>query len=244
MPSQRRIKVLGLTVLVIVLTIIYFTSAARETRESDFYKKTSTALQQKEETARVEKETADAARLSEDVGKRLREAEEQAKKSADAKGRKMAQEVMGKGLEPEALKDDTAADGGKSVAGRFRMKDDSDEPLGVAKVGGNVGEKDRKGKGKQDDEETDEDHEVEVELNAILKKSPSMCSAFLTSCANFILDAQTNRISLMQSSSFPRHIALIPAKRNISSWRNTTLRRHRTLSSWTFIHLARLCKPP
>lgn len=129
-------------------------------------------MQQKEETKAAEARAAQAeadARLNvpdADVGKRLREAEAKAKKAADEKGRLMTQQVMGEGV--------SAGDGGgKSVAGRIQIKDenkDEKETLGVAKVGGAVGEKDRSGEA---DGETEEEHELEVELNAILKKSPS-----------------------------------------------------------------------
>lgn len=49
MPSLRRLKIFGLLVLVIVVTILLFTNAAREQKDmgkrGDFYSKTKDALE-------------------------------------------------------------------------------------------------------------------------------------------------------------------------------------------------------
>ncbi|KAF2199066.1 hypothetical protein GQ43DRAFT_433702, partial [Delitschia confertaspora ATCC 74209] len=149
MPSQRRVKVFGLMVVLAVLFTIYITGSARQTRNSDFYTKTQEALQAREyEQAAKQRDEAD-------VGARLKAAEEAAKKAASEKGQKFMDSVAGAGE--------------KSVAGRVKMNQDDDNKVpGVAHVGGRP--RDRETAKQQP--ETAEEHEVEVELNAILKKSP------------------------------------------------------------------------
>src|SRR4051812_1108017 len=100
MPSQRRVKTFILLVLLIVLVTLYITGSARQTRSSEFYTKTSAALEEKRAAALRAEEQA-AAQLerppAEDgkMKERLREAEEQAKKNADRKGEQAKQEVFG-----------------------------------------------------------------------------------------------------------------------------------------------------
>lgn len=164
MPSQRRVKVFGLTVLLVVLITMYYTSAARHTRTSDFYVKTTSALQEKADAAAVR--AAEAAREqphaeNPDVGQRLKAAELAAKKAADKKGAEFEQGIMGEGS------------GERSVAGRLLMKDAEEKPLGVAQVGGRP---DQQRERENKKPETKEEHEVEMELSAILKKSPSRSS--------------------------------------------------------------------
>jgi hypothetical protein len=109
------------------------------------------------------------------VSERLRKAEEDAKRAADAKGRRVKQEVMGEGVGGGPRSEEDGKDG-KSVAGRVYMKDGesgSGVAPGVAGVGGKMSEKERKGE--IDEEETEEEHQTETELNIILKKSPSKC---------------------------------------------------------------------
>jgi hypothetical protein len=149
MPSQRRIKVFALMVVLTVFFTLYITGSARQTRNSDFYTKTQEALQAREYEKAAKQRDAD------DVGSRLKAAEEAAKKSADQKSQKYMDSISG---------------GEKSVAGRVLMNQEGEGKVpGVAGVGGRP--RDREA-AKQP--ESEEEHEVEVELNAILKKSPSM----------------------------------------------------------------------
>ncbi|KAF2182454.1 glutaredoxin [Zopfia rhizophila CBS 207.26] len=153
MPSPRRMKLFGLSVLLAVLITLYMTSSARQTRTSDFYTKTQEALQTKEYEEAAKQRDAD------DVSSRLKAAEDAAKKAAQEKSDKYLESVAG-------------ASGGneKSVAGRVIMNErvGDDKPVpGVANVGGRP--RDREA---AKEPETPEQHEVEVELNAILKKSP------------------------------------------------------------------------
>ncbi|OCK77509.1 glutaredoxin [Lepidopterella palustris CBS 459.81] len=154
MPSQRRIKVFGLMILLAVLITLYMTSSARQTRTSDFYTKTTDALQAKEAAEAAKKIDA------EDVGARLKAAEDAAKKAADVKDRKLQEAVTG----------EDGTGGERSVAGRVMMKDQEEKVPGVAGVGGRPA--DRQAAKQKQEPETEEDHDVEVELNAILKKSP------------------------------------------------------------------------
>lgn len=137
-------------VVLAVLLTLYITGSARQTRNSDFYTKTQEALQAREY------EKAAKQRNEQDVGSRLKAAEEQAKKSAGEKSQKYLDSINGNE---------------KSVAGRVLMNQEGDgKPVpGVAGVGG----KPRDREAAKPQQESNEEHEVEVELNAILKKSPS-----------------------------------------------------------------------
>ncbi|KAK7538392.1 thioredoxin-like protein [Phyllosticta citribraziliensis] len=176
--SQRRFKILGLFVFLVVLTILYVTSAARQTRESDFYRKTQYALAQREKINNAQPHVQPKMAASDDdVSKRLKAAEDKAKKSANFKG-------------------DRIQEDGKS-----------DSVDGVARVG-NVGDSVRaasaNGAKSSNDasssvEQTDEDKEAEEEMNAILKKSPIII--FSKSYCGF--SAKAKRILLEEYSIKP-----------------------------------------
>lgn len=97
-----------------------------------------------------------------EVGKRLKEAEEVAKRAADRKGN----EFHGEHVKEKVLNDKKAKDGERKVpgvAGHYSKKD-----LGTEKpLTGQDG-------GKEQTAETEEDHKVKNELNSILKRSPGM----------------------------------------------------------------------
>ncbi|KAL1643673.1 hypothetical protein SLS58_004688 [Diplodia intermedia] len=197
MRSQRRMKLFAIAVLLIVLTTLYLTSAARQTRESAFYTRTKSAISERERTANAAAEPNLA--TDDDVSKRLKAAEDKAKKSANNKGNRIQEVVAAGDAEKEKdrvsgktsqqnarVEKETKAGehdevtGEKSVAGRVIMKDSSkaaDSVDGVAKVG-NVGDSvkaaasSKATSGSDADDETQEEHEAELEINAILKKSP------------------------------------------------------------------------
>ncbi|KAF2143691.1 uncharacterized protein K452DRAFT_160966 [Aplosporella prunicola CBS 121167] len=190
--SQRRLKAMGLLVFLAVLTTLYLTSAARQTRNSDFYQRTQGALAARERAAVAAAEAELEAQAADfDVGKRLKAAEEKAKKSANNKGDRIQEVVAAGKAEKEkervgdmknggaATKDDAPEHdeitGEKSVAGRISLKDSAKDD-GVAKVG-KVGDSVKGHTAATpskagEEEKSDEDREVELELNAILKKSP------------------------------------------------------------------------
>ncbi|KAH6613906.1 glutaredoxin domain-containing protein [Boeremia exigua] len=142
MPSQRRVRLFGVLLLVTLLAIIYTTRSGASTHASDFYTKTQEALQQHEFAAAAKQRDADS------VGTRLKAAEDAAKAAASAKSADFHKAVAGE----------------KSVAGRVKLED-KDKPVpGVAAQGGRPRD--------QVKVEDAEDREVELELNAILKKSP------------------------------------------------------------------------
>ena len=173
----RRFKPLIILVVFFVLIILYLTSSARSTRNSDFYTRTQAALQQQ----RFAADSADDVISSDaNVAARLKEAEEQAKKSADKKGDEHRARLGMEELPPA----DKEKDQEKSVAGRKTMKDESskkglvlDDDADDAYVAAGV-EKPSKDqvpvKGKEQTAATEEDDKVEAELNSILKRSPSM----------------------------------------------------------------------
>lgn len=148
MPSQRRVRLIALLGLIGVIIIFYMSGSAHQTRNSDFYTKTQEALETREHEAAAKQRDAD------NVGSRLKAAEEAAKKSAD----KYYESVEGTNSE-------------KSVAGRVKLTEqgaDKKKVPGVANVGGRP----RDREAAKTSEETEEEHEAEVELNALLKKSP------------------------------------------------------------------------
>ncbi|KAF2709133.1 glutaredoxin [Pleomassaria siparia CBS 279.74] len=152
MPSQRRMRVFALVIVVAIITTLYMTGSARQTRSSDFYTKTQTELQAREY------ERATKLRDADDVSARLKAAETAAKEVANEKVKKFQNSVDGGSDE-------------KSVAGRLMMKDQDSTKKQVPGVA-NVGGRPRDREAAKPEAETQEEHEVEVELNAILKKSP------------------------------------------------------------------------
>ncbi len=163
MPSQRRFRVLTYLVLAGVVTLLFFTSQARHSRDPDtrslhdFYSKTLNAMD-RGHAARpppIQKIVADHdvdadgdvddddTALAREMAARMRQAEQKAKDSANAKGPK----------KPETPEEVVGV--GSSAGGQTRPapKPKSDpEP--------------------QETEETEEDLEVKAVLNDILKKSP------------------------------------------------------------------------
>jgi hypothetical protein len=155
MPSQRRMRLYGVLVLVTVIVILYMSRGAQQTQASDFYTKTQEALQKQEYEEAAKQRDADS------VDSRLKAAESQAKKVANQKYTSVIESVEGPGK--------------KGVAGRVELDpQDPKEVPGVAKQGGNMQDQAAMKK-----DETLEDHEVEMEMNAILRKSSG------TSCVTF-----------------------------------------------------------
>jgi len=144
-------RVFGLILVLVVILTLYMTTSAQQTRSSAFYLKTQEALNTKQY------EDATKLRNTDDVGSRLRAAENAAKDSAEKKHQKYVESVEG-----------TKAQ--KPVVGKkFDKGGDKTGPVeGVATVGGRP-----RDKLANKEAESPEEHEVEVELNAILKRSPS-----------------------------------------------------------------------
>lgn len=168
MPSQRRVKAFGLIILLTILITLYMTSSAHTTADSEFYKKTSAALEV------VKEEAAQAAEKLEveDIGARLKAAEDAAKAAADKKGHQLQEEVQEEVEEAEE----------KSVAGRVRIQSEKEKDERVVELRGpGAGQGEEKVVKAKQEPETKEDHEVEVELNEILKKSPSELAILFTS---------------------------------------------------------------
>jgi hypothetical protein len=146
MPSTRRVKILGLLVIICVVTILFWTSSNRapDSQSADeFYSKTIKGLNKKPDLAGEDEEIARQMTL------RLKEAAQVAKDNANLKAPKPdpPSAVVGKGSAAEG------ASGDRGVAGRKKFTSgEEQEPV---------------------KEETEEDHEVTEALNGILKKSPS-----------------------------------------------------------------------
>ncbi|KAF2102866.1 hypothetical protein NA57DRAFT_71851 [Rhizodiscina lignyota] len=167
----RRFKPLLTIVVLIVLTVLYLTSSARSTQQSEFYQRTQDALSQQDDTNVAGAGTAGEAVGSDaNVAARLREAEEQAKAAADKKG-----DEHRAALGMEEIPDE------KSGAGRKGVVFDDEEEDGMYPYAAEDAEdhalapaaKDQVPvKGKEQTAETQEEHKVEEELNSILKRSP------------------------------------------------------------------------
>lgn len=178
MPSQRRMRVTGLVVVLVIVVTLYMTTSASRTRNSPFYVKTQEALQAKEYSEATKKHEATKQHDADDARARLKVAEEAAKKSADEKHQKYLESVSGGGVESK----------GKSVGGgkfKVQLPDDDERKKnvpGVATVGGKPRDKEA-----VKESESQEDHEIETELNDILKKSPSEITSLLLHRRLFLL---------------------------------------------------------
>jgi hypothetical protein len=157
MPSQRRLRVLVYLVFAGFVTLLFFTSKARHARDvdrhslHDFFSKTKNAMDKQHPGEKVMAGhdvdadgdiDKDDDILAKQMADRLRQAEQKAKDSAEAKGPTkpdMPEKVIGVG---------------SSASGQQKRPPKAE------------------GKAEEEEETETEDHEVEAELNSILKKSP------------------------------------------------------------------------
>jgi hypothetical protein len=149
---MRRIKVFGLLVLLVVVTLLFWTASLRqqETDVDDFYQKTVNGLNKKPSTAGSKGGLEDDDEVAKAMTQRLKEAAQVAKDNANAKAPKPdpPSSVVGVGSAAEGASD-------RGIAGRKKFAaGDAQQPVM---------------------EETEEDRKVDAELNSILKKSPSKC---------------------------------------------------------------------
>jgi hypothetical protein len=190
-PHARRVRSLGIAVVLFILVALYVTSAARQTRSSDFYVKTAQALKDKKLAADAALHAAGiATSANADVAKRLKEAEDKAKQAAHAKAEPYKEELMqahkevkeetsrleaekaaeriaekGKSSTPAVAEKDEV----KTVAGRKYMK--SSEAVAPPKAG--IQKSSEEDAPKSTPASTLESQKAEAELNEILKRSPS-----------------------------------------------------------------------
>lgn len=178
MPSTRRVKVMAITLVIVVCTILYLSN---DSSSQDFYDRTVAALEKKQasdqEVAQKLQDIKDAARMQEPVAPNTpRKAD-----AADAKdeipidSKFLTLEHQGTGSSQTGKTDDDA----KSVAGRKKMLkggETKDLHSGKEAPMAAEGEKEKYPAGKKIEKEekveSEEDHEVEMELNSILKKGP------------------------------------------------------------------------
>jgi hypothetical protein len=149
---MRRIKVFGLLVLLVVVTLLFWTASLRqqETDVDDFYQKTVNGLNKKPSTAGSKGGLEGDDEVAKAMTQRLKEAAQVAKDNANAKAPKPdpPSSVVGVGSAAEGASD-------RGIAGRKKFAaGDAQQPVM---------------------EETEEDRKVDAELNSILKKSPSKC---------------------------------------------------------------------
>lgn len=168
MPSQRRIKVFGLLVIVFVVSILFYTNSARQSQgldrsndAGDFYAKTKSALDNKGDTTKKAQEKVgtgtknenEDAEVAKAMSQRLKEAAQVAKDKTNAKAPKPdpPSSVVGVGSAAEGARE-------KGVAGRkkFTTGDDKQEVV----------------KEEEEEIETPERRAARTELNKILKKAP------------------------------------------------------------------------
>lgn len=160
---MRRIKVFGLLILLVVVTLLFWTASLRQQRAhdsrtvGDFYQKTVNGLNKKPTTSgsTVGLGDDDDEEVSKAMAQRLKEAAQVAKDNANAKAPKPdpPSSLVGVGSAAEGASE-------RGVAGRKKFAaGDAQAPVS---------------------EETDEDRKVDAELNSILKKSPSKCFNSIT----------------------------------------------------------------
>ena len=140
-------------------------SAARQTRSSQFYTSTSDALAQ-----RAEEERDGKALESDDleVHRRLKAAEEAAKRAADKKGHEFhGDDVKSAAEKVKAEVENARAGAGDAAGGRPRRVLNG---AGTEKI---LIEGDDKKEVKKQEPESKEDREAKEEMNYILKRSPS-----------------------------------------------------------------------
>ncbi len=150
---MRRIKVFGLLIFLVAVTLLFWTASVRQQQQSnsgsvgDFYEKTVNGLNKNPSTGGLTG-ALDDDELTKTMSERLQEAAQVAKDKTNAKAPKPdpPSVVVGVGNSHEDS-------GERGVAGRKKFgAGESQEPV---------------------KEKTEEDHEVTDELNSILKKSPS-----------------------------------------------------------------------
>jgi hypothetical protein len=187
MPSTRRLRAFFLLVVLAVLITLYLTASARQTRTSQFYTKTQDALAAAREAKEAGLSGPGGDEL--DVGKRLREAEEAAKKAADRKGDAFHGEEGRK--QASIVKENVAKETVASVSAGGETKHGGPRLAKVPGLAMEEGLKKQAAENRRKDQEssaeTKEDHEVKDELNSILKRSPgelSTSNPALNSIAN------------------------------------------------------------
>ncbi|KAI9699012.1 MAG: hypothetical protein M1836_003201 [Candelina mexicana] len=152
MPSQRRLRIYVVLVLIVVVYILYTTSDARQTRSQDFYAKTVTAMNAKQR-AQADADNAE-------INQKLKKAENAAKNAAEGK---LARPEGVAGVAGDRI---LGADE-KTVAGRKKMKTTAGEPEAPL-----VLTEEETAAKKKADTEKEAEREVDNELNGILKRSP------------------------------------------------------------------------
>lgn len=154
MPSNRRLKVYGLLIAIIIITTLFYTSQSRASRSPDFYSKTINALDRKPGTAGAKDSVVGTGEHglggkeeNKAMQQRLKEAADSAREKANAKAPKPdpPSAVVGKGNAAEGA-------GDRGVGGRRKQHGSGESQKAV---------------------ESEEEHDAEVELNSILKKAPS-----------------------------------------------------------------------
>ncbi|KAI9677050.1 MAG: hypothetical protein M1817_006889 [Caeruleum heppii] len=112
MPSTRRLKVLLVTVILCVITILWFTSKARNERSPDFYTRTVRKMEQKDR---------EAVEMAQKMQDRMQHAKNEGKAGSNQKPLEVPVPLKG------------AATGEKGVAGRKKMAQKVDDVQGDTK---------------------------------------------------------------------------------------------------------------
>ena len=193
MPSNRRLKAFFLVVVLVVLLTLYISASARQTRSSDFYTKTQSAISASRQAKEAKLSDSEIA-TGEDgaVKHRLKAAEEAAKVKAEEKAEDYhGSEAKQKAMKlAESLRDDPVKKEGeddhsapKSSKQSKSSTSKSESKTGEKSVAGRILLKDEKEavlkKSDDDDEEepfheeSEDEQKAHAELSEILKKSPS-----------------------------------------------------------------------
>lgn len=174
MPSSRRIRTIAVTAVLVLITLLYFSSSTSAS-DKNFYDRTVAALNIKHEASSQKMGTAAV------MDTKLREAAKVVKEevAADAQERRKNDKETSKGAKIEI--DDTIKDGQQQVLGGIDDKDAPDvkEPESKQKLPHEVGSTQSKWGGSDADvekeakpEKTEEEERVDAVLTLILKRSP------------------------------------------------------------------------
>jgi hypothetical protein len=174
MPTPRRLRLSILLSVIAIIFLLYFYTAADQTRSSDFYTRTSSALAQREAEEKDGRalESDDAA-----VQRSLREAAEQAKKAADVKGVEFHGQEVKKAAEKANVAEDLKEDVQNAKKVEIKELENKDVVMSQEKVLESESEK--------EGPEREEDIKAKETFDSILKKSPS--KSFLSSWEEMLI---------------------------------------------------------
>ncbi|WPG99646.1 Hypothetical protein R9X50_00246500 [Acrodontium crateriforme] len=179
MPSSRRLRVVAIGAFLAVLTLLYVTTGARNTYNSQFYTSTVDAINSRHDAEARQNLMAEEKQRLDRVERVQKEHDAAVSKGAVAAAEHTGTAHADPKVDQQKPLEADPTPSEKSIAGRKKMKDErivgtkpeKDGDDGVAKVG-NVQPKASSAQKADTDAESEEEREVEGVINDILKKGP------------------------------------------------------------------------